>query len=116
MTGRDLGGMAGPQHSIEFNGSNQLVDFGNVAQLNGATRYSISVWAKFDRASNYDTVYGKRVSDDDRATLLQAWQGKDVSVAVSSGYFHTASPARSSPAAAITTRPSSTEACPPTSG
>lgn len=59
--------------ALHFEGSSrQVVDFGDVAALNGVAAYSIQCWVRFDALGDYDTVFAKRLSDGDRATVLQS--------------------------------------------
>lgn len=80
-------------NALNFDGSNDIVDLGNIAVLNGATQYTIEAWVQFETFSIYSTVFAKRVADNDRAAMLQVWSFTgDIAVAVNGGYGYTSEP------------------------
>lgn len=81
-----------PNFSLHFEGDrSQVVDFGDVGALNGASAYTVQVWVRFDRLGVYDTVFAKRTSDDRRAAVLQTFmEPSALGVAVNAGYGSTA--------------------------
>lgn len=79
--------------ALNFDGSNDIVDGGDVSVLNGVSQYTIEAWVKFDSFFTYETVFAKRVTDVDRAAMLQVWEPTgEIAVAVDHGYGHTSDP------------------------
>jgi hypothetical protein len=73
--------------ALDFDGSNDIVDVGDVSALNGTSQYTIEMWVKFDSFAPNDTVFAKRVSDNDRAAMLQVFSADGrLAVAVNNGY------------------------------
>ena len=76
--------------SVEFFGDDEIIDVGPVEVLEGTTSYSVAAWAKFDSLTTSATVFAKRTSNDDRATVVQLFDtsGK-MAVGVNNGYCRT---------------------------
>jgi hypothetical protein len=80
--------------SLAFDGIDDIVDFGDFTGLNGVSAYTIQVWVRFIGLGQWQTVFCKRQSDSDRATVLQAYDaGGRLGVSVNDGYRYTTSPA-----------------------
>jgi len=77
-------------HSLEFHGTNGIVDLGDLSQLNGVSAYTVQAWARFTRLRTNDTVFGKYYSMEDRQVLLQNWDDRGaMAVVVDQGYSYT---------------------------
>ena len=85
--------VAGFGKALDFDGTDDIVDCGDVAALNGINEYTVETWVKFAAFLHYGTVFSKRASDGDRAVMLQGWGGSgNMAVAVNNGYGYTSSP------------------------
>ena len=82
------------RRSLYFDGGEDVVDFGPLPVLENAIEYTISAWARFDSLEWADTLFAKRLSDGDRAVVLQLY-GNDngfnsrMAVGVNNGYCRT---------------------------
>lgn len=82
-----------PNTALNFDGMDDLVDVGDISVLNGVSQYTIEAWVKFERFTEWDTVYVKRVANEDRAALLQVYDDSGhIAITVDDGYFYTESP------------------------
>ncbi|MDM8530768.1 LamG domain-containing protein [Anaerolineales bacterium HSG25] len=75
------------ENSLHFDGTDDIVDAGDLAILDGVSQYTIETWVKFDSFSSWDTVFAKRTSSSDRAVVLQSYDSSGtIGVAVDYGY------------------------------
>ncbi|MDM8530766.1 Ig-like domain-containing protein [Anaerolineales bacterium HSG25] len=74
-------------NALHFDGANDVVDVGDLDILDGVSQYSIEAWVKFDTFSSWDTVFGKRTGDSDRAVVLQSYDSLGtIGVSAAGGY------------------------------
>ncbi|MGD9731370.1 MAG: LamG-like jellyroll fold domain-containing protein [Desulfamplus sp.] len=79
-------------NALHFDGTNDIVDVGDVAVFQSASQYTVEAWVKFDGFANWGTVFAKRTSDSNRAVMLQCYSNTgQMGVAVNGGYGYTAS-------------------------
>jgi hypothetical protein len=82
--------VAGGGATLIFDGSNDVVDLGNVAALNGVSQYTLEGWVRLNSYNAWSTLFAKRQSDGDRAVVLQLYGSSgQLAVAVNGGYGYT---------------------------
>ncbi|MBF0102777.1 MAG: hypothetical protein HQK77_17890, partial [Desulfobacterales bacterium] len=77
-------------NGLNFDGTNDIIDVGDVSVFNSVTQYTVEAWVKFDTFANWGTVFAKRTGDGDRPVMLQCYgTSGQLGVAVNSGYGRT---------------------------
>ncbi len=81
-------------NALSFDGTDDIVDIGDVNSLDGVSQYTAEAWVRFSVFTTNETAFAKRTSDTDRALVLQCSDTSgNVRIGVSNvGYGSTSSP------------------------